>query len=108
MIVNKSGLKPVGRAVLVLPYEPQKESSIIVLPESVRERAILLDMRVTIIEIGPEAWSDEKVPRCKVGDRVLVAKHSGAFMRGTLDDVQYRIVNDRDIFTVITGEKENG
>lgn len=102
---NVSGLKPVGRAVLVKPYEPEKKQGLIVIPEAVQERTQMLEQRAVVIAVGEAAWHDEPFPRAKVGDKVLVAKFAGAMAIGTLDDQRYRIVNDRDIFAVITGEK---
>jgi co-chaperonin GroES (HSP10) len=102
---SKSGLKPVGRAVLVKPYEPEKQSGLIVIPDSVQERTQMLEQRAVVVAIGESAWHDEPTPRAKVGDKVLVAKFAGAMAIGTLDGEKYRFVNDRDIFAVITGEK---
>lgn len=102
---NKSGLKPVGRAVLVKPYEPEKKVGLIVIPDAVQERTQMLEQRAVVIAVGESAWHDEPIPRAKVGDKVLVAKFAGAMAIGTLDEQKYRFVNDRDIFAVITGEK---
>ena len=93
---NKSGLKPLGRAVLVKPYEPPKKG-LIELPESVQERHIMLEVRAIVVEVGPHAWPDEPA-RCKPGDKVLVAKMNGFTAKGPLDGMTYRLVNDRDIF----------
>jgi co-chaperonin GroES (HSP10) len=104
--VNKSGLAPRGRAVLVKPYEPEKKQGLIVIPDAVQERTQMVEQRAVVIEVGPAAWIDEHQPRAKVGDKVLVAKFAGAMAIGTMDGEKYRFVNDRDIFAVITGEKE--
>lgn len=100
---NPSGLKPLGRAVLLKPYEAAVASSVIQIPDSVQERYGLLDMRAIVVDVGPACWPDEP-PRAKVGDKVLVAKMAGTFVQGTLDNVQYRVVNDRDIFMAIEQE----
>lgn len=101
---NNSGLKPVGRAVLVQPYEPEKKKSIIELPKSVEDRMATLEDRAIVIEAGPSAWMDEKVPRAQPGDKVILASYSGRMIVGTKDSIQYRIVNDKDIFAVIVEE----
>jgi co-chaperonin GroES (HSP10) len=93
---NPSGLKPLGRAVLVKPYEPPKRG-MIELPESVQERHIMLEVRAIVVEVGPHAWPDEPA-RCKPGDKVLVAKMNGFTAKGPLDGLTYRLLNDRDIF----------
>lgn len=104
-IVNNSGLEPLGRAVLVKPYEPEKREGLIVIPDQVQERTQMVEQRAIVIAVGDSAWIDESKPRAKVGDRVLVAKFAGAMAIGTMDGEKYRFVNDRDIFAKITGEK---
>lgn len=102
---NTSGLEPVGRAVLVKPYEPEKREGLIFIPDAVQDRTQMIEQRAIVVAVGPAAWNDEATPRAKVGDRVLVAKFAGAMAIGTLDEEKYRFVNDRDIFAKITGEK---
>jgi len=107
-IVNMSGLKPLGRAVLIRTYEVEKVTKGgIVLPSQVSDRDEMAETRATVIEVGSCCWDDEPTPRCKPGDRVLFAKYAGKVCKGTLDDVTYRVVNDRDIYLAITGEKSD-
>jgi len=43
---NTSGLKPLGKAVLVKPYEePAKKKSLIAIPDVVKERSLLLEQK---------------------------------------------------------------
>jgi co-chaperonin GroES (HSP10) len=100
---NTSGVSPLGRAVLVEYYEPEKKESLIVMPESVKDREVLLEQRCVVIECGPNAWPNEP-PRAKPGDRVLIARFSGYALKGPADGKRYRIVNDQDIFAAITKE----
>ena len=104
MMENKSGLKPLGRAVLIKPYQPEIKKSIIVMPEEVQARDQMLEQRAILVEAGPAAWCDEGQPRAKPGDRVLVAKYAGFMAKGTKDGEQYRFINDRDIFAQIEVE----
>ena len=105
---NQSGLMPLGRAVLVKMYEPDKKpGSVIHVPEAVKERTSVMEQQAVVIAIGPECWSDEKGPRCAVGDKVIVTKLAGYVTRGSLDGQLYRLVNDRDIFCKIVKEKAN-
>lgn len=104
-MVNKSGIHPLGRAVLVKPYTPEIKRGLIELPPEVLSRTIQLDQRAIVIEIGPMAWRDE-LPRAKFGDKVMVSKFAGALIVGPKDGEQYRIVNDNDIFASIE-ENEN-
>lgn len=104
---NESGLKPVGAAVLVLPYEIEKVSKGgIVLTHATRERDMMAEQRAILVEAGPEAWKGEAQPRALPGQKVLYAKYSGYAAKGTADGKQYRVVNDADIFLRIVEEKE--
>lgn len=104
---NTSGLKPVGRAVLVKPYlVEERTAGGLILPDQVRNKDQLAEQRAVLIEVGPCAWRDEPVPRAKPGDKILFSKWAGYQAVGPADDEVYRIVNDSDIFTIITKEKD--
>lgn len=103
---NTSGLTPLGRAVLVAPYEtPKQTSSLIQLPDSVKDRDMLIEQKAVVIAVGESAWDDEKSPRAKPGDKVLVTKFAGYMAVGTADKKTYRLINDRDIFARIESEE---
>lgn len=101
MIENTSGLLPLGRAVLVEYYEPERKESVIVIPDSVQERSVSLEQRARVIAIGSHCWPDEE-PRAKPGDYVMISRMAGYGCRGPGDNKLYRFVNDRDIFASIT------
>lgn len=101
---NNSGLKPVGRAVLVMPYEPEIASGLIAIPDSVKASHQTVEQRAIVVEVGPAAWKEEDQHRAKPGDRVLVSQFAGYMAVGTKDKKQYRFVNDRDIFAKIEVE----
>ena len=101
---NLSGVRPLGRAVLVEYYEPERRNTTIYIPESVRQGETLVEQRAVVVEIGVACWPDEP-PRAKVGDKVLIARMSGYALKGPADGRLYRIVNDRDIFAQITHEE---
>lgn len=103
---NLSGLDPRGVAVLIRAYEPERKGGLIELPAEVAGRMAMLEHRAVVIAIGPNAWHDEPSPRAAVGDKVLVTKHAGFMAKGPLDGKQYRLVNDRDLFCVITDAEE--
>lgn len=106
---NKSGLEPRGVAVLIKQYEPERRLAKIVLPDSVQGRMSMVDIRATVVAIGPNAWHDEPTPRAAIGDRVLVTQFAGMMAKGPADGQLYRLVNDRDIFCAITHEEsDNG
>jgi len=101
---NGSGLVPLGRAVLVEHYEPERKGAMIQLPDSVHERTLMVEQRAVVIAIGPACWPDEPA-RAKVGDKVLISKLAGYMAKGPKDGKVYRLINDRDIFAGITEEE---
>lgn len=101
---NESGLKPLGRAVLVEHYQPERRESSIIMPDTVSDRSLLIEQRAVVVEVGPACWPNE-VPRARPGDRVLVSKLSGYMAKGTADGKMYRFVNDQDIFAAIVEEQ---
>ena len=103
---NTSGVTPLGVAVLVRYYEPERQNATIIIPESVRKGEVLLEQRAEVVDVGPEAWATESQPRARIGDRVLIARMSGYPLTGPADGQLYRIVNDRDIFARIDYEGE--
>jgi len=104
---NESGLRPLGRAVLLEHYEPERKESLIVIPDNVKDRTVMLEQRAVVIELGAHAYPDEP-KRCAPGDKVLVSRMAGYIAEGPADGKRYLMVNDRDIFAQITKEKENG
>lgn len=118
---NTSGLKPLGKAVLIRAFAPERKVGKIVIPENVQGKMAMVDNRATVIEVGADAWSDEGAwtrfmlfwkrwkhqPRAVPGDNVLVTKFAGFMAEGPADGQLYRLVNDRDIFCAIT-EVANG
>lgn len=99
---NKSGITPVGVSVLVLPeqVEEKTESGIITVTEKEKDRHELGQTDALVIAIGEAAYFDEKVPRCKVGDRVIMAKYSGMIRKGN-DDLTYRLIRDSDVLAIL-------
>jgi len=103
---NESGLKPLGRAVLIAPYAPERKQGLIQLIDETVSRDQMVEQRAVVVEVGASAWCDEPMPRAKPGDRVLVARFAGFMAKGTADDKQYRFINDKDIFAAIEVENE--
>lgn len=103
-MTNESGLLPKGRAVLVMPYQPERKESIIALPDEVQANMQSLEQRAIVVAIGPCAWENESEPRAQVGDKVLISAFAGYMAKGTKDNKQYRFINDRDIFAQIEVE----
>lgn len=101
---NQSGLSPVGRAVLVEPYEPEIARGMIEIPDMIKERTTMVEQRAVVIAVGPTCWDDEPCARAVPGDKVLITKFAGYMAAGPADGRTYRLVNDRDIFCKITEE----
>lgn len=97
MMKNTSGRHPLGRAVLVKPIETELTSTIIKIPDTARERAMMVEVNAVVIEVGPEAWKEERQPRAYPGDHVLVSKWCGHITTGK-DGEFYRLVNAEDVF----------
>ena len=104
VVENTSGLVPLGRAVLVRHYEPERKDSILFIPDNVNDKVLMVEQRATVIAVGPACWPDE-APRAKPGDKVLISKLSGYMAVGPKDGARYRIINDRDIFAGIVNEE---
>lgn len=102
---NKTGLVPLGHAILIEAYEPEFKKGVIKIPENVAERTMQTEMRAVVLAVGPEAYLNESAPRCKPGDKVLVAKFAGVICKSPLDGKLYRVVNGNDVFLKIEAEK---
>lgn len=106
--LNESGLRPLGRAVLVQTYEPERKKSLIELPDVVQNSSAMVEQRAVVVAIGPTAWDDERVRflgiplwrqlRAIPGDKVFVTKYAGFMAIGPKDGKRYRLVNGNDIF----------
>lgn len=104
--MNTSKLIPVGHKILVLPdkVEQTTESGIITTVGEKLKQEELAQTEGVLVAIGNNAWSDQKEPWAKVGDRVIFAKYAGHNREGR-DGKLYRILNDLDIGAVILGEE---
>jgi co-chaperonin GroES (HSP10) len=73
---------------------------VIAIPDDVRARALMGEMRGVVVELGAHVWPDEPA-RAKPGDKVLISKYTGVIVHGTADNKLYRLCNDQDIFCAI-------
>lgn len=68
------------------------------------EQKITLDTlgqtRATVLDIAEDAWSDEKRPRCAVGDHILFRQYAGE-MLDVEGPEKYRIINDKDVYALL-------
>ena len=111
---NKSGITPVGVSILVLPDQVEEvtEAGVIVATAIQIDREQMAQTDGEVIAIGSHAYYDEKkegviIPRCKVGDRVIMAKYAGMVREGN-DGLTYRLIKDDDVKALLDKkEKEN-
>lgn len=79
----------------------QKTAGGIIKPQERVERDQAAMTRATVLAVGPLAFSESKegdrIPQA--GDRVVVNKYPGQFLKSPDDTM--RIVNDRDILCII-------
>jgi len=105
MIKNTSGIVPVGISILVLPdnVKTKTDSGIIMGTGEQLEREQLKQTDGVVVAIAENAYFDE-TPRCKVGDRVIMAAYAGMIRKGN-DELTYRLIRDADVVAVLL-EKE--
>jgi len=100
---NKSGIKPTGHYILVLPDEVEKKSKggIILAPETIdnKERDTT---QGTLVAVGPIGWNefDDGKPWASIGDHVSYSKYAGRDMTG-IDGKKYVLMNCEDILAVL-------
>lgn len=101
---NKSGLAPIEYKVLIeLDEVGRKTSGGLFLPDTVREKEQMMQVKATLIAIGGNAFDDMSEPVPVVGDKVYVAKAAGYNVVG-MNGKQYRLMNDKDIAAIIMEE----
>jgi len=92
-------LKPLADRVIIKPATAEeKTKGGIILPDTAKEKP----MQGEIVAVGPGKVSDDgKVIalEVKVGDKVLYGKYSGTEVN--LDDTEYLIMRESDIFAII-------
>jgi len=104
---NKSGVRPVGDRVILLPDQPADQSAGgLFLTDDMQERLRLSAISGTIVELGDDAFawnSDRTRPftgvKPKPGDRVYFEKFAGSEVNGD-DGKIYRICDDKCIGAV--------
>lgn len=92
-------VKPLSDRVLIKPLEASEEKKGgIIIPDTAKEKP----QQGEVIEVGLGRVTDDgkKVEmEVKKGDKVLYGKYSGTEV--TIDDVEYLIMRESDIFAVI-------
>ena len=100
--MNKSGIKPAGHILLVLPDEVETTtaSGIVLASPGQLQREEMAQTEATVIELGNTAYQDQISPWCEIGDRVIFAKYAGTVSKGR-DGRTYRLINDLDVKAIL-------
>lgn len=97
---NKSGIEPLGHRVLVRPILTERVTEGgIVIPEPTADKEDKAQIKAIVVAAGPTAWKAEGLggtPWAAVGEKVVIGKYAGVFLKGT-DGANYRIVNDDEL-----------
>lgn len=99
--VNETGLRPLGHAVLLEIIQSEIKSDKIIIPETVKERSMMIEQTGIVLAVGPEAWRGEIEPRAKVGDKVMVSRWAGHNIPSPANGRLYRMVNAEDVFAAV-------
>lgn len=100
--MNASGIEPVEYNLLIKQAEvPKQTKGGLLLPDEHHERVQWAETRATIVAMSPLAFNFEVgAPKPKVGEMVIIAKHSGVEVVGD-DEQKYRIIKDKDVIAVV-------
>ena len=98
MHVIEINIKPLGERVVLKSLEAEeKTKSGILLPDSAKEKP----QEALVVAVGPGKETDGKMAKMQVkeGDKVIYAKYEGTEVK--LDDVEYIIVDQKDIMAIV-------
>src|SRR5208282_2443821 len=97
------------------PLEKELATSRIIVPETARERSMMVEVYARVVAVGPDAWLGEgtwwrrllfgRQLRARPGEKVMVSKWCGHITYGPADAKMYRMVNAEDIFCAIDKER---
>jgi chaperonin GroES len=92
--MSKVNIKPLADRVLVqAEAAEEKTASGIIIPDTAKEKP----MRGTIIAVG--SGTKKQPMTVKAGDTVLYGKYAGTEI--TVNDVEYLIMRESDIFAIV-------
>jgi chaperonin GroES len=92
--MSKVNIKPLADRVLVEPASAEETTvSGIIIPDTAKEKP----QRGTVIAVGK--GTKEAPMTVKVGDAILYGKYAGTEI--TVDDKEYLIMRESDIFAII-------
>ena len=96
-------VRPLADRVLVKPLEREEMTkSGIVLPDTAKEKP----QEGEVVAVGPGRFNDQTGARVAldvaVGDRVMYSKYSGNEFK--IDDVEYLVLEERNILAVVNSK----
>ena len=95
---------PVEYKVLVEPIEVgEKTNGGLFLPDNVREKEQVAQVKGIVIAVGGNAFDEWKEPIPKVGDKVFLAKYAGMRIEDDSGKV-YQLINDKEIAGILRDE----
>jgi co-chaperonin GroES (HSP10) len=105
-------LHPTGFRILVQILPPEEylkrwQNSNLVMPDEVRDREWQAQLWAYVIELGPEAYKDEKrfqKPWCQPGDCIIMRPYAGT--RFMVRKQLYALINDDTVLAVVTDPGE--
>lgn len=102
----------VGHRVLVNPdpVEKKSEGGIVLPGEWDERRHREATHSGVVLQVGNLAFKDlgNGEPWCKVGDRIIYARHAGKFIKNPNDSKEeWYMINDEDVQGILTEEKNN-
>lgn len=110
---NTSGYRPVSNLLLVRmdPIGDSHDGGLIQKPQQAVHDERLAQARCVCIAQGPLAWFREvgpdgiTVPRCAIGDHILIEQWVGQYFKGK-DGAYYRMIVDRNVIGLISEEEK--
>lgn len=111
--VNRSGIRPLGEEVLVLPDKHVEKIGSIFITNDIRETHSLAAKTGTIVAVGEDAWTYNRARtkpftgrRPRPGDRVVFDRYAGVRQEG-LDEVEYVLMSDISIGGMFESNEES-
>lgn len=102
--MSKSGIKPLGYRVLILPDEVESVTAGgIIIPDSAKDVTQEAQFKGTIMALGKDAF-DRCSTKPKVGDSVFYTQYEGVLQEG-VDGKEYRIINDDAVNAMLVNNK---
>ena len=103
---NTSGFRAVDTKCIILLDDIAMKTATgkLYLPDTVRDKERIAQVKATLVDFGGNAFDDWKPPIPEVGDRIYVARYAGIRDIVGVDGRKYQFIQDEDIITIIDEE----